>query len=740
VESGLVKRVSQTRWAKYGFALVAAVLALLIRFPMAPALGAKAPYLTFFVAAAASAVFGGFGPGLAATIVGALFALSFVVPDPFRFASLEESIGLARFLVAGVVVSSLTGRLKEARRREIALRQHSQQTLLSIGDAVISTDDDKRVLLMNRTAEELTGWTLAEAKGKTIEEVFRIVQEGSEPPIPVPIERTHRSANAAELVSHMELISRKGSRVPIEDAGAPIRDEHGVSAGIVLVFRDISPRREAERRLQDSERRSRAILESIMDSFGLVDPDWRIAYVNPVAEKMTGRSAYELIGKNLWELYPGALGTIIESSFKRAMAERTPVSFENYYEYRNRWFDTSAYPSDIGLSVYFRDITERKRGEQALHRLNEDLKQFTYAATHDLREPLRMMTISAQKLQRRLVPQLDQESCQSVTEIVNGGKRISLLIDGLLQFSRIGEIGKAEPTPVDTEAAFGEALLDLQIVINETNATVAHSSLPDVMADHAHVRRLFQNLVGNAIKYRKANVRSDVRVSSERQGDQCVFSVEDNGIGIDPEHYDHIYVPFKRLHGPEIGGSGIGLATCKRIVELYGGRIWVESDPQNGSVFFFSLQAAEKVNHAGTYRPYRVLVVEDNPTDVRLVAEALSEHKVWHEMVVLQDGEQALQYLRNLAENAKPDLIILDLNLPKRDGFGVLNEYRASPTLSFVPIVILTSSDSPADRLRAKSIGVHAFLQKPMTLEEFIALGPRFRAILQKEYMYPPND
>ncbi len=139
-------------------------------------------------------------------------------------------------------------------------------------------------------------------------------------------------------------------------------------------------------------------------------------------------------------------------------------------------------------------------------------------------------------------------------------------------------------------------------------------------------------------------------------------------------------------------------------------------------------------------RPYRVLVVEDNPTDVLLIEEALGEHEVWHEMVVLQDGEEAFQYVKHVAENSKPDLIILDLNLPKRDGFGVLNEYRASPTLSFVPIVILTSSDSPADRLRAKRIGVNAFLQKPMTLEDFIALGPRFRAILQKDYMYPPND
>jgi len=599
VENRLAKGLYQRLWAKYGFALGVSFLALLIRLPMVPALGAKAPYLTFFAATAASAVIGGAGPGIVTTILGALLAVSFIVPGGFRFAGVDEYLGLARFMVGGVVISYLTGRLTEAKRHEVELRQYFRQTLLSIGDAVISTGDDKRVLLMNRTAEELTGWPLAEAKGKSIEEVFRVVQEGSDPPIALPIERTLNTSTPAGLASRMELITRTGNRIPIEDAGAAIRDEHGVSAGIVFVFRDISPRREAERRLEDSERRSRVILESIMDSFGLLDTEWRIAYVNPAAEKMTGRLAHELIGKNLWEVYPGALGTVIESSFRRARAERTPVSFENYYEHWNRWFDTSAYPSDIGLSVYFRDITERKRSEQALQRLNEDLKQFTYAATHDLREPLRMMTVNAQMLQRKLAPQLDQDSGRYVADIVSSGKRISRLIDALLQFSRIGETGETVPAPVNAEAALREALQDLQIVIGEAHAAVAHSKLPNVMADHGHVRRLFQNLVGNAIKYRKANVRPDIHVSSKREGDQWVFSVQDNGIGIDPEHYDQIFVPFKRLHGPEIGGSGIGLATCKRIVELYGGRIWVESHPQNGSVFCFSLRAAEKVSHAG---------------------------------------------------------------------------------------------------------------------------------------------
>jgi PAS domain S-box-containing protein len=586
---------------RYGFAVGAAVLALLVRFPLAPLLGVTAPYLTFFIATTASAVFGGFGPGLVTTLAGAILALAFVLPSMGTFSpgNFESYLGpLLRFVGICGFISYLTGRLSEARRHEIALRQYFQQTLLSIGDAVISTDNKRRVLLMNHIAEELTGWKLAEAKGKVVDEVFRVVQEGSDPPVDVPIDRVPQTGNSGKPANHSELISRDGRRVPIDDGGAPIKDEHGVPAGMVLVFRDISPRRQAELRLEESERRSRAILESITDVFGQLDREWRFAYVNSAAERMTGRSAHELIGKNLWEVYPDALGTIIETSFRRAMAERTPVSFENYYVHWNRWFDTSAYPSDIGLSVYFRDVTERKRSEQALQRLNEDLKQFTFAATHDLREPLRMMTVNAQMLQRKLNVQLGDDGRRYVSDIVNGGKRISGLIDGLLQFSRVGEIAETGSVPVDAEAALTEALLDLHLAIGETHAHVAHSALPRIVADHAQVRQVFQNLVGNAIKYHRPNIQPEVLVSARREGGEWIFSVQDNGIGIDSEHYDQIFVPFKRLHGPEIAGSGIGLATCKRIVELHGGRIWVESQPRNGSIFYFALHAAEEVSHA----------------------------------------------------------------------------------------------------------------------------------------------
>jgi light-regulated signal transduction histidine kinase (bacteriophytochrome) len=281
------------------------------------------------------------------------------------------------------------------------------------------------------------------------------------------------------------------------------------------------------------------------------------------------------------------------------MTDEVPVHFENYFEPWDQWFDISAYPSPEGLAVYFRDITERKRSEAALLRLNEDLKQFTYAATHDIREPLRMITIYMDMLQRKLGDQLDSQARSYITEVVSGAQRISRLIDGLLQFSRIGEIDAAQSSPVDTEAALEEALNDLQIAIGETDAKVTHDPLPKVTGEPARLSQLFQNLIANALKYHRPGTPPQIHVSARRDGTQWIIAVQDNGMGIAPEHQAQIFVPFKRLHGAEIAGAGIGLATCKRIVEKYGGRIWVESTEGKGSIFSFSLPVMDDTAKAG---------------------------------------------------------------------------------------------------------------------------------------------
>jgi signal transduction histidine kinase len=246
------------------------------------------------------------------------------------------------------------------------------------------------------------------------------------------------------------------------------------------------------------------------------------------------------------------------------------------------------------------DIAERKRIEAELEnsnsnlkRVNDDLNQFTFAATHDVREPLRMITIYVQLLQKEFGGHLTGDARMYIDRVVDGSQRIARLMDGLLQFTRIGEMQSVRITPVCSQAALQEALADLQIPVNESQAHIVQDELPQVMADHLHLRQVFQNLIGNAIKYRRPGVPLEIRITAGRQGEQWLFAVEDNGIGIAPQHHDQVFVPFKRLHGSEISGAGIGLATCRRIVERYGGRICVQSEEHRGSVFYFSLPAVE---------------------------------------------------------------------------------------------------------------------------------------------------
>lgn len=592
METRLVKIATPSPLVRYGIAIAAALGGLLIRFPVASMLGNKLPYITFFLATSVSAYYGGFGPGIVTTLLGVALADYFFVPSLglLSLGSAADILGALLFVGISGFISFLAGRLLETRRHEQALRQIFHQTLVSIGDAVISTDVDKNVRFMNRIAEQLTGWKESEAKGLPIEKVFRIVREDSDVPAELPIEKVLSTGSIAGLANHTELIARDGRRIPIDDSAAPIRDTRGETAGVVLVFRDISERRAVDRALEASESRCRNILESITEAFLLLDKDWRIADTNPAAEKVLRAPAQDLLGKIFWDLFPATLGSNLESSFRHAVQERKPAFLEYHYEPWDEWFDISAYPSQQGLAVYLRDISARKQDEAALVRLNQDLKQFTFAATHDIREPLRMIMLYTQLLQNKL----ELENSPLTANIVEGAQRISRLLDGLLQFSRLGEYDAAAPSVVDTEAALRDTLEDLQVSIHERNAAVTHDPLPLVLADHAHICQLFQNLIANSLKYCKPGTKPAIHVTAAHTQGICRFAIHDNGIGISSEFHHRIFEPFKRLHGPEISGSGIGLATCKRIIERYGGKIWVESAEGQGATFYFTLAEAKQ--------------------------------------------------------------------------------------------------------------------------------------------------
>ena len=238
----------------------------------------------------------------------------------------------------------------------------------------------------------------------------------------------------------------------------------------------------------------------------------------------------------------------------------------------------------IGVNL---DITDRKRSEQALCEANEQLQQFASAASHDLQEPLRTITSYTQLLARRYKGQLDGDADELIQFVLQGTGRMGGLVKALLSFSRAGSI-EPEPAWLRLDDVIAKVRKDLELAITEAGAEITYSALPAVFADATQFHQLMQNLIANALKYRSAT-KPRVHIRASRQDLEWVIAVEDNGIGIDSQYHETIFGLFKRLHGHSVSGSGIGLATCKRIIERHDGRIWVGSEVGQGSTFSFSV-------------------------------------------------------------------------------------------------------------------------------------------------------
>ncbi len=260
---------------------------------------------------------------------------------------------------------------------------------------------------------------------------------------------------------------------------------------------------------------------------------------------------------------------------------------EDFDEERNKLGETQR-----ALMNMLEDIeVERFKAEQAkalLARSNAELEQFAYVASHDLQEPLRMISSYVQLISRRYNGRLDKDADEFIAYAVDGTLRMQQLINDLLAYSRVGTRGKP-PMPTSFEGVLSKAMANLKMAVVESGAVVTHDPLPTAMADEVQMVQLFQNLIGNAIKFRGQET-PQIHVSARQEENEWVFSVHDNGIGIDPQFHERIFVLFQRLHGrEEYPGTGIGLTVSKKIVERHGGRIWLESCLGKGTTFFFTI-------------------------------------------------------------------------------------------------------------------------------------------------------
>ena len=372
---------------------------------------------------------------------------------------------------------------------------------------------------------------------------------------------------------------------------------------ILMSIEDVT----AIRRAHDAQAHLAAIVTSSNDAIVSKTLDGIVTSWNKGAERMFGFTAAEMTGQSIRRLIPPELHDGEDQILERVKAgehlqhhetvrltkdgHRVPVSLTISPI-------KDAVGKIIGASKVARDITEQKRAEEKLRRVseelsgaNEDLKHFSYAASHDLQEPLRMVMSYTQLLEREYSNRLDPRADKYVAYAVEGAQRMEALLTNLREYWSVNEHKVENPVPVDCNRILERALAYLEASLRESGGAVTHDPLPVVIAEETPVTMLFQNLIGNAIKYRRPDAPPSIRISAERSGGSWNFSVTDNGIGIEAEHLQTIFGPFKRLYGREYPGTGLGLAMCQKIVERYGGRIWVQSTFGQGSVFHFALPA-----------------------------------------------------------------------------------------------------------------------------------------------------
>jgi PAS domain S-box-containing protein len=382
--------------------------------------------------------------------------------------------------------------------------------------------------------------------------------------------------------------------------------------GIVSTISDITAQRNAEMALRESEARFRQTFELAAAGIAHI-VDGRFTRVNRSLCEILGRSEAELIGASVRELSHPDDRELATPVLQRVYAGGTePARFEKRYLRADGgvvWVEgvIALVKNEAGAPLYliaiFDDVTERKEAEAALaaaheelKRSNAELEQFAYVASHDLQEPLRMVSSYTQLVQRRYGDRLDGDAKEFMGFVVEGAARMKQLIEDLLAYSRVGTRGR-EFEPVALEAPLQKALTNLRRAIEEASAAVTWDALPTVMADESQLAQLFQNLVGNALKFRSASVPR-IHVSSVERETEWEVTVADNGIGIEPQYYERIFMVFQRLHNKtEYPGTGIGLAICKKVVERHGGRLWVESKSGAGSTFKFTLPKGRDATH-----------------------------------------------------------------------------------------------------------------------------------------------
>jgi len=640
-------------------------------------------------------------------------------------------------------------------------------TLNSIGDAVLATDAEGRVTYLNSVAEELTGWTLAQAAGKRVDEIFQIVNKDTRLAAVIPVQESLEHGRIVGLANHTVLIARNGTECDIADSCAPIRDRAAKVIGAVLVFRDVTAEYAAHKVLRDSEARLRTseaklggLIASVMDAVIAIDSNHCITLFNASAEEMFGYTAGEMLGSNLDRLIPSpfrsAHGDQVRqfgetNVHKRMMSKPGEVSALHA--------DGSEFPVDASIAqfdvegqkmftVVLRNITERKHMDRALRDKAIELEQamavaeksnraksdFLSSMSHELRSPLNAILGFAQLMESD-VPPLSDTQKSSIDQILHAGWFLLELINDILDLAVV-ESGRLS---LSLEAvSLPEVMIECKAMIEpQAQKRAIRMTFPTfdapcfIRADRTRLKQVLINLLSNAIKYNKEGGMVEVTCVLTAAS-RLRISVRDTGAGLSPEMLAQLFQAFNRLGKESTGeeGTGIGLVVSKRLVELMEGTIGAQSRVGVGSVFTIEMSAdldphAGYIKAASTMaatspaavgaRSRLVLYVEDNPANLKLVEQLIARRPDLR-LLTATDGNEGV----NLARGSLPDVILMDINLPGISGIEAMKIIRSEAATANIPVVALSANAIPSDITKGLEAGFFRYLTKPIKVPEFL--------------------
>ncbi len=472
---------------------------------------------------------------------------------------------------------------RRERDRELAKYERIVET---IDDGIYVVDENGHYTMVNDAYTELTGYSREELLG---EHATRIVDEAT-------IERASElraemaDGDAASPTLATTIRTADGNRVPVEVTFTSLPTDGGQER--VGVVRDVTEREKQRRKLEKSERRYRTLVENFPNgAVGLFDENLRYTAVGGGLLDVSSVDSEERIGNSVYDIYPDEIVEEVEPYFNAAL-DGESHSFETDYHDRHLFAHTlpirNADDEVFAGMLVVQDVTKRREYQRQLEESNKRLEQFAYAASHDLQEPLRMVSSYLQLIETRYGDALDEEGREFLEFAVDGADRMRGMINGLLQYSRVETRGD-EFQPVDLTDVLAAVREDLRIKIEGYDAEVTAESLPRVRGDPEQLRQVLQNLLSNAITY-SGDEPPRIHVFAERSGAEWTVSVSDEGVGIAPEDQDRIFEVFQRAHShTEHSGTGIGLALCERIIERHDGEIWVESTPGEGTTVSFTV-------------------------------------------------------------------------------------------------------------------------------------------------------